>query len=86
MNRKLTGPPTPADLMDIGRQSAIVGQALKLWEGGHCTWEQALAIAIVYLYDQNQHLMVKTLTHQALGAVVPDGLAALTATMRGGVR
>jgi hypothetical protein len=53
---------TPADVMRIARDNAIVATVIRGWqEGDFRTWEEAMTAAVCYLAQQNDQLL-KTAT------------------------
>ena len=49
---------TPADVMRIARDNAIIATVVRAWqEGDFRTWEEAMTAAVCYLARQNDQLL-----------------------------
>lgn len=48
--------PTASDLAHLSLHSPILSRVIAMYTAGQCSWEDALAIAVVNLYRENKAL------------------------------
>lgn len=49
-------PVRPEDVFKAAMEGGIIDHCVTSWRAGHCTWEQAMMGAVIYLHNENIRL------------------------------